>query len=299
VRHEYSATRQPILRDISLCNERRWYYTAVKAVTMSRNDEGKRKGAKERLLVFRFLVNSSARYTWHSLKNCVKLAIGRRPYFHDDDLFFRQYLLQLLGLRPITAITCAGFTSEGPGSQALMIMWAINFARASGLSYMHTPFSSILGADRPMQEWTSAWEKLFSLGEGERGCNRTRQEIVNYCYVARELALCFGWHGRSQELTNGFTSLIPEFRRKYYTDRSPRVNGEVRVAVNFRRGEVSAESNSHLFTSTDTVLRTAIAVRSILDSGGVRYRMSIPTGSPANSRNSPCSAPGFPAGKTH
>ena len=85
-----------------------------------------------------------------ALKNRIKILMGRKPYFDERGLFLWQYLLHLTGLRPIRKITCVGLKMEGPGSQALMIMNAINFAFSSGLTYVHTPFTQIRHADRPI-----------------------------------------------------------------------------------------------------------------------------------------------------
>ena len=98
---------------------------------------------KLRFLLLRYLVVASGRYARSSLKNCVKILIGRKTFFHDDDLILRQYVLQRIGLRPIQRLTCTGLPGEGPGSQAIWVMQAINFARSSGLTYVHTPFSVI------------------------------------------------------------------------------------------------------------------------------------------------------------
>ena len=58
---------------------------------------------------------------------------------------------------------------QGAAAQALIRMNAIAFARTSGFDYVHTPFSEIAHADRPIGEWVSAWESLFNLGaEGDR-----------------------------------------------------------------------------------------------------------------------------------
>lgn len=232
---------------------------------------------EERLLLLRFLVAASARYARSCVKNCVKILLRRNTYFHDDDLFFRQYALHLIGLRPIRKITCTRrLGSEGAGSQALMVMNAINFARSSGLTYMHMPFVLIDHAERPQQEWASAWEALLNLGAGEIACDVNRHEVVNYCYCFTGLELCFGWHARANELANRFKNMIPEFRRKYYLDKSPRTTEEVTVAVHIRRGDdVSANYNNYLFTSTDTILRTITAVRSILDAHRVKYRIGV------------------------
>ena len=103
---------------------------------------------------------------WRSLKHCVKVLVGRRTLFDEHGLFLRQYLLHVTGFRAIRNITCTGLRSEGPGSQALMVMNAINFPRSFGLTYVHTPFSHIQHADRPIEEWVTAWEGLFNLGAG-------------------------------------------------------------------------------------------------------------------------------------
>jgi hypothetical protein len=230
---------------------------------------------KERRLIARFLVVASIRYAWSTLKNCVKILIGRKPYYNDHDLFFRQYVFQLIGVRPIHKITCPGLRGEGAGSQALMIMSAINFARSSGLTYLHTPFTLIQHAERPMHEWVTAWEELFNLGAGEVRCDVKRHQVVNYCYNFVDLELCFGWRGRSAELEDSFRASIPEFRRKYYLNRSPRRNEQLTVAVHIRRGDVSADRGAHLFTSTETILRTTNLVKSILDTHNLKYRIDV------------------------
>jgi hypothetical protein len=111
---------------------------------------------KSRIYILRFLVLGSLKYARRCAINCVKVLIGRKTSFTHRDVFFRQYLR--LGLR-IRKVTCVVYYSlEGACSQALNVMWAINFARACGLTYVHTPFNRILHADRPMREWVDAWE---------------------------------------------------------------------------------------------------------------------------------------------
>jgi hypothetical protein len=154
-----------------------------------------------------------------------------------------------------------------------MIMNAINFARSSGLTYVHTPFALIHHAERPMQEWVEAWEWLFNLGAGEVGCDAGKDVAVNYCYNWVDLELCFGWRDRREEQTHNFKAIIPEFRRKYYLDKSPRVTDEVTVAVHIRRGDVSADDRE--YASTDVILKTLAQVKSILDTHAVKYSIRV------------------------
>ena len=229
-----------------------------------------------RFLTLRYLVGASGRYARSCLANCVKVLIGRKTFFHDYDLIFQQYVLQLIGLRPIQRLTCVGRSSEGPGSQALFIMHAINFARSSGLIYVHTPFSAILHADRPQQEWANAWETFFNLGVGERVCDVQRHQVVNYgaAKLMGGLYLFFGWENRFDELADHFKALVPEFRHKYYTNKSTRTTEEVTVAVHVRRGWDVSVDGWH-YTSTDSILRTITLVKAVLDNHSIEHKISV------------------------
>lgn len=102
-------------------------------------------------------------------------------------LCWRQYLLHVTGLRRIRQVTGTGLTGEGPGSQVLMIMNAINFAGSCGLTYVHTPFTLVEHGDRPMVAWAKSWEALFNLGVGETICGVDRHEAVNFSHNFNEL----------------------------------------------------------------------------------------------------------------
>lgn len=229
---------------------------------------------KRRYLVLRFLVIASGRSTWRFLKNCIKVLLGRNPYFNDQGLFLRQYVLHLTGLRPIRKITCRGHRGEGPGSQALLVMNAINFARSFGLTYVHTPFTHIRHADRPMQEWVTAWEALFNLGAGEAVCDMEMHEAVNFSHNFHDLDLVFNWHCRNEELADHFKAMIPEFRRKYYLNKPRRTTEEFEVAVHIRRGH-DVPANHPLRTSTNSIIQTITQVKRVLDAYGVRHRISV------------------------
>jgi hypothetical protein len=165
--------------------------------------------------------------------------------------------------------------SEGAGSQAFQIMRAINFARASGLVYLHSPFTHIAHGDRPMQEWVAAWEKVFNFGAYELPFDGSERGVINYGYrILPESDRCFGWRYRGDELENRFIALIPEFRAKYYSNKSPRTTKHVTVRVHIRRGDVSAEVARDMFTSTAVVARTVRGVKSSLDSLGLPYSIS-------------------------
>jgi hypothetical protein len=229
---------------------------------------------KRRLRILRFLVLGTRDCIWLGIKNWIKILIGREPYYDWRGLFVRQYLLHLTGIRPIQKITCVGYRTEGPGSQSIGVMNAINFARCAGLTYVHTPFSFIEHADRPMAEWAAAWETLFNFGAGEPAWEIKWREAVNYIRNFPELALCLGWDLESDELRRSFNALIPEFRRKYYLNKSPRNLKEVTIAIHFRRGW-DVPTNPHLLTSGGSVLQTIQIVKTALDARGVPFKISV------------------------
>lgn len=221
----------------------------------------------------RSLAAVSSYCLWRFIKNCAKTLIGRNPTIDERRFFLRKYILHVTGIRPIRAITCRGQYVEGAASQALMIMNAINFARSFGLIYVHTPFARINFSDRPMQDWVEGWENLFNFGLGEISCQQYGEMAIDFAYTFDDLALCFPWKDRLDEMSLRFKALLPEFRRKYYSNKSPRSNSEVEVAVHLRRGDVFA--GHAYFTSNEIVLQTIRQVQSILDARSVPYKISI------------------------
>lgn len=231
------------------------------------------------------LLSASGKSGWRKLKNCAKFIVGRNTTFDETGLFLRQYLLHLTGIRPIRKITCRGLPSEGAGSQALMMLNAINFARSYGFEYVHTPFSSIGHTERPMEEWTAAWESFFNLGSGETPCTEKRHEVVEFSHNFTELAKCFGCRWRWDEMAERFRAIIPEVRRKYYVNKSPGKANQFTVAVHIRRGDVS-QDNPGYFTADEAILRTIATTQSLLNARNVSYKIAVHSqGVPADFAN--------------
>jgi hypothetical protein len=78
-----------------------------------------------------------------------------------------------------------------------------------------------------MEEWVTAWETFFNLGAGEATCDNEGYKVVDFSHNFNDLDVCFGWRCRWDELADRFKALIPEFRRKYYLNGSPRELGPV------------------------------------------------------------------------
>lgn len=226
----------------------------------------------------RFLAGGSLRYLKSLARNVAKTALGRAPRFSDGDILFRHYVRQLLGRGRIAKITCASSTREGAGSQALMTMRAIQFARTQGLVYAHTPFSAVHHADRPMRDWATTWESHFNLGAGEATDTR---DAINFAFTFPALYALFGVADDDPPLDE---ALVHDFRRKYRLDRPHRANAPPSVCVHVRR------QNRHDFHAEDAtdmacLTRVVAQARGILRDRGVPQTLRVfSQGDPADFR---------------
>jgi hypothetical protein len=201
---------------------------------------------------FRFLAAGSLRYLRSAAKHAVKSVLGRPHRYTDADVLYRQYMRHLLGGPPIARITCICSTLEGAGSQALLAMRAIQFARAHGLTYCHTPFRHLHHADRPMPEWAAAWEAQFNLGAGEATDTR---DAVNFAFTFPVLHALFGV---SDDDTPFDETLVEEFRRRYRLNK-PRATKELpSVCIHIRRRN---RHDFHAEDSSDMACVAAVVTR--------------------------------------
>jgi hypothetical protein len=127
-----------------------------------------------------------------------------------------------------------------------------------------------------MQEWVAAWEAVFNFGAGERPFDCQTSGVINNDYpISADLDLCFGWRDGRDQLQEQFQALIPEFRRRYYLNKSPRATDEITVAVHIRRGDISTEYGINRYTTTERVLQITGAVKAILDAHAVPASIRI------------------------
>lgn len=220
----------------------------------------------------RLLTFGSLGYTRSLARNVVKAALGRRSHFTAHDILFRHYVRQLTGRGRIERITCIPSTREGAGSQSLMTMRAIAFARAQGLTYVHTPFTEIHHADRPMREWVAAWESHFNLGAGEAtGGERVTNDAVNFAFTFPVLCALFGVEDEDLPFEE---SLVLDFRRKYHLNKAPRTNAPPSVCIHVRRRN---RNDFHSEDATDMACLTRVVteVRAILSELLPEHRLRV------------------------
>ncbi|MDI1287271.1 MAG: hypothetical protein PSV46_22995 [Reyranella sp.] len=230
----------------------------------------------------RFLLRGLRGYAWSSAKNVVKKAIGRKAYFTPLDDFFRRYLGQRLG-GPRVLVTCCldEFEREGAGSQAFMVMSALNFARALGCTYVHTPFVAIDHADRPLPEWIAAWEALFNFGVGERLAAGCGGDVVNFgpsTFVS--LLAPFLPPGTSNDPENDPIPLLDatvhrELQRKYRSNKQPLSRGrKFAVCVHVRRFNRHDNHNDY-FMPGARMARTLGAIEALLQAHRLEHTIRI------------------------
>ena len=222
-----------------------------------------------------FLWRGLCGYAVRFAKSTVKVAIGRKPFFYSQDLFFLAYLRHRLGFAPME-ITCRleGFAGEGGGSHALLTMIVIDFARRLGVGYVHTPFLDIRHADRPRGPWLAAWESLFNFGAGEASADGAGRHV--FVLTPLNLDPIRALFGPLRPRTAHDTHVIPafpparitEFRRKYYVNKAPRRNARVTVGVHLRRFN-AFDDNPDYIASLDRIDRTLADVRAVLERLGI------------------------------
>ena len=233
----------------------------------------------------RFLVRGSAGWAWRALKNVLGLPLGRPVWFASQDILFRRYLRQLLG-GPKVQITCdmAEFAyREGAGSQASLMMAALNFARVLGVAWRHTPFVPVDHGGPEVARLTESWEAFFNLGSGELLASEASGEVVNFGPATAFHLLNLFVDLRGKVLPDN--SLIPlldpsvrqEFRRKYRANKpppSPRGTGRLVVAVHVRR-HIEGDADHPYAMDMVRMARTLEAVEAVLRMAGRAWEVRL------------------------
>ena len=232
------------------------------------------------------------------LTNKVRYRVGYPKKINSTDFFLKQFLLHSLGRQTKLRITCSGRT-DGAGAQAHTIISAMNFARAFGHTYVHTPFSEIDHADRPMEQWVEDWENTFNLGQGEEQHRTDAPPAVNYTTFHPRLYHAvintlhklrngplstrqkpgedktffhpFFYHSDSKP--NSYLSLIPELRKKFHRNGPLNETHALTVAIHLRRGDVSPVHDRR-FTPVGSVCESAREVIGILEDRRQNYTLS-------------------------
>jgi hypothetical protein len=223
-----------------------------------------------RAYLMRFLLISGIGFTRNFVANIVKRIIGMEVYFNQSEILFRHYIAYSLGIRSAPRITSRGFSGEGAGSQARTTMLAINFARVLNVPYVHSPFSEISHADRPMELWLRAWEAEFNLGAEEIQAKIPDHDTIDFAKNFWSFIPCFG----HQNIYQVFNFTHKRFREKYYSDKVTRLNPLLIVGVHVRRGDISSDT-PEFWTELASIATTIAKIKNALDKRTVKYRILV------------------------
>jgi hypothetical protein len=219
----------------------------------------------------RVFLRRSLLYSVLLAKNIVKRLIGR-PWQRDP--LYEQYVLQRLGLSRIAKMTCVVGSGEGAGSQALIRMDAIIFSRLAQLTYIHTPFVDVGHSDRPQPEWDRAWELCFNISDGEIIDNGAHGHLIDFSSSDNfDLLGLYGFDAR--DIADKYADEIPEVRRKYYANKSPRINTVFTICAHVRRGDVTVANRPDMWTEFQVFVDAIKRVREVLDRLRIQHKTCI------------------------
>jgi hypothetical protein len=157
-------------------------------------------------------------------------------------------------LRERLFITCRGKT-DGCGAQAHAVMSALAFAKAVGVTYLHSPFFRVAHGPKGVG-WALQCESFFGLGNGEMNADATTVPLEMLMSKPRPLGrtVVEAPHYHAFLGNPDFYSVIaPDLRRKYASsDKSElplhRAVEGITVGVHLRRGDVvPAHPKFHLY----------------------------------------------------
>ena len=223
---------------------------------------------------FRILIFSIFGLLYRSITNFIKPFIGRPKYTTSGDKFLKYYICSRLTPknRPIEfAVTSDASPREGPATQALYMMFTLNFSYLSGIPYFHTKFSHIHHSDRPMREWVNQWEEYFNIGTEEIPACNSDVKVFNYPEISGLLLLLYR--------RNSSADLIPctldKIRRKFYQNKSLYINTDkhLTVCIHMRRGDVNKYAFPRMYTEPVNLIKTISHLISILDGQKVDYKL--------------------------
>jgi hypothetical protein len=220
-------------------------------------------------------------YFPYALVIAVKQSFGLSCVRHRS--FFLMKIMRALDAGHITGrldITAAG-KRDGVGAQSIARISALCFAKAYGLTYVHTPFQTLAHAELPMPEWVATWEDLLGLGVGVPQAVDSKLPIVDIETYATNPAL---WKTDCLLATrhyHTFCKLAPQyiekvardlraFFRKNGGDAIPYHGDPLTICLHIRRGDVCAgdAQTGHRFMANDRILPLVEQIRAVVHAAG-------------------------------
>jgi hypothetical protein len=203
-------------------------------------------------------------------RQIIKFLIGRGARLFYPYNFYRRFILHILGIKKIDKITCISSANEGAGSQALMVMDAINFCFVNKLTYYHAPFREIAHATKIQEEWAAEWEKFFNFGLSEQCYNESDRTVVNYAYNFSELRLLYNFNDSKFD-----KSVISGLKKKFRAKNGEKHHTYFVVGVHIRCGDVNFDDYPTRFRDIGAVSDIISKIREVLNNAKLSYRVHV------------------------
>ena len=168
--------------------------------------------------------------------------------------------------RPV-ALTCKGKT-DGAGAQIQAQLSTIVFCRSVGISYLHTPLSTVEHTSSPAE--IEAWEKFLNLSEFSEIDDVDAFHEMHLSEVVRSrelphpgvLASVQNMHAYLDRYPHLYEAILPRIRENAFRGNNHALPSRARLALHVRRGDVAPTHQMRRYTSNgDLVAR----LRAVMD----------------------------------
>ncbi len=198
-------------------------------------------------------------------KNPVRIILGK-PKKKPNNTILKLLFQHFIGIRKIQSLTCGSPNDEGTGSQAILVMLGINFARRLDAAYVHSPFTQLHQADVPGGEYEKAWDQALNLGAHETHNQEAGRQPIEFCdiyenYIFRKYF--------TKILYEDFNFARLSFLEKSNLPKCKDYTKEISIGIHVRRGEVSSERNSFMWSDIEFQNNVINNITSILNERGL------------------------------
>ncbi len=196
-----------------------------------------------------------------------------KHYQDECNKFTIIFIKMKLGLatQPAFKLTVKPKSNQGAGIHAWLIIMAMCVANSRRGKYIHTPFSELAHADRPMDEFAGAWENYFSLGLDEQ-LAKDDSDALDFSLIMYHMAQLLGLSNNRQILSEAITTI----KHKYFFNKDKRVKNEkLLVCIHVRRGDVTPNHASHMWTSEDDIYNTIKQLLTQLNKSNLEFEINL------------------------
>lgn len=177
---------------------------------------------------------------------------------------------------------------DGAGAQIHSIISIMLFSRIFGIKYLHNPLKNIEHYQGDRDEWSSLWEKNFSLDKIEPVYNKDENNLKSK-NLKQPLLL---WKRKNTVYNihncHFFLDLFPDnykvfsndFRKSYFlrnSDKHFKFNSykKITIGLHIRRGDVNSMNHPDRYTTDEFLIKKLSVIVSVLKKNNIDFQISI------------------------